>query len=90
MASEIRRTEGLSARTWVAIVLTVAGALNWGFVGLFRFNLLAAIFGEASTVTRIVYVLVAIAGIHLLLAAGTRLRSVRPERVSGPGTRLLT
>ena len=59
----------LSPLTWVAIVLVVIGALNWGLVGLFRFNLVAAIFGELSAISRIIYVLVAVAGIYLIVDA---------------------
>ena len=51
----------LSPPTWIAIALVVIGALNWGLVGLFSFNLVAAIFGEQSVISRIVYVVVAIA-----------------------------
>ncbi len=47
----------------VALVLTIVGALNWGLVGLFDFNLVAALFGDENVVTRIIYVLVGIAGI---------------------------
>lgn len=48
------------------IVLAVVGALNWGLVGLFKFDLVAAVtgskFGEVNAASRIVYVLVLIAG----------------------------
>jgi uncharacterized membrane protein YuzA (DUF378 family) len=57
---------------WVAIILVVIGALNWGLVGLFEFNLVAAIFGHLSALSRIIYVLVAVAGIYLLVTAGAR------------------
>ena len=47
-----------------ALILMVIGALNWGLVGLFQFDLVAALFGgAASVVSRIVYILVALAGI---------------------------
>ncbi len=59
----------------VAIVLAVVGALNWGLVGLFKWDLVAFIggklkFGEVNAFTRIVYVLVAIAGLISLTAIG--------------------
>ena len=66
------RRSGLSGLTWFAIALVVIGALNWGLVGLFGFNLVAAIFGELSVISRIVYILVALAGVYLIFAA-TRL-----------------
>lgn len=51
---------------WVAIVLTIIGALNWGLVGVFRFNLVTFLFGANSLLTRIVLTLVGIAGIYLI------------------------
>lgn len=63
----------LSAINWIAIALVVVGALNWALVGLFEFDLVAAIFGQMSTVSRIVYTLVGLAGVYLIVAA-TRFR----------------
>ena len=45
------------------LILTIVGALNWGLVGLFDFNLVSTLFGAENVITRIVYVLVGIAGI---------------------------
>ena len=58
-----------------AIILAVVGALNWGLVGLFKFDLVAFVaggmkFGEANPFSRIIYILVAIAGIVSLTALG--------------------
>ena len=48
----------------IALILTVIGALNWGSIGLFQFDLVAWICGGASTIiARIIYVLVALAGV---------------------------
>lgn len=57
----------------IAIVLAVVGAVNWGLVGLFKFDLVALIagglkFGEVNLFSRIIYILVAIAGIVGLTA----------------------
>jgi len=46
----------------IAAVLVVVGAANWGLVGLLQFDLVAALFGDASVVSRIVYCLVGLAG----------------------------
>lgn len=46
-----------------ALVLTIIGALNWGLVGIFDFNLVTAIFGVDSIITRIIYIIIAIAGL---------------------------
>lgn len=47
----------------IALVLIIIGALNWGLIGLFEFDLVAAIFGEMSVLSRIVYSLVGVAGL---------------------------
>jgi uncharacterized membrane protein YuzA (DUF378 family) len=60
------RTAGI-----VALVLAVIGALNWLVIGLFGFNVISAIFGNMSTLSRIIYVLVGLAGLYLIAAART-------------------
>lgn len=48
-----------------ALILVIIGALNWLLVGLFRFDLVAAIFGgQTSLISRVVYTLVGLAGIY--------------------------
>lgn len=47
----------------IALTLVIIGALNWLLVGLFNYNLVDAIFGTMSIVSRIIYILVGIAGI---------------------------
>lgn len=42
----------------LTLVLLIVGGLNWGLVGLFGFDLVAALFGEMSMLSRIVYTLV--------------------------------
>ena len=48
----------------IALVLVIIGALNWGLIGLFNFDLVAALFGPASLLSRIVYSLVGLAGLY--------------------------
>ena len=45
------------------LVLTIVGAINWGFVGLLDFNLVASLFGEETVLTKLVYSLVGITGL---------------------------
>jgi uncharacterized membrane protein YuzA (DUF378 family) len=47
----------------IAAALVVIGALNWGLVGIANFDLVAALFGDASPLSRIVYSLVGFAGL---------------------------
>lgn len=50
----------------IALILVIIGAINWGLIGLFGFNLVDAIFGVASAFSRIIYTLVGISGIWCL------------------------
>ena len=48
----------------IALILAIIGGINWGLVGLFRFDLVAYIFGgQTATVSRVIYTLVALAAI---------------------------
>ncbi len=47
----------------IALVLIIIGAINWGLIGFFKFDLVAAIFGEMSALSRIIYSLVGISGL---------------------------
>lgn len=51
----------------IALVFTIIGGLNWGLVGIFDYNLVEAIFGVGSVVTRIVYIVVAVSAIINIL-----------------------
>ena len=45
------------------LVLTIIGAINWGFVGLLDFNLVSSLFGEETVLTKLVYSLVGVTGL---------------------------
>lgn len=47
----------------ICLVITIIGAINWGLIGLFDFNLVATIFGSGSMFSRIIYSLVGITGL---------------------------
>ena len=51
----------------LAAILVVVGAANWGLVGLFQFDLVASLLGDASMLSRIVYGLVGIAGLFQVM-----------------------
>ena len=56
-----------------ALTVTIIGALNWGLIGFFDFNLVEALFTEASAITRIVYALVGLCGMINLALLFTHL-----------------
>lgn len=48
----------------ISLILIIIGAINWGLLGFFHFDLVAAIFGNMSTFTRIIYSIIGIAGLY--------------------------
>jgi len=48
------------------LILIIIGALNWGLIGLFNFNLVSWIFGGMSLVSRLIYILVGLSGIYAI------------------------
>lgn len=60
----------LNVIDWVALTLVIIGAIYWGLIGFFNFDLLATIFGEMSIISRIVYGLVGLSGIYLIFIVG--------------------
>lgn len=47
----------------ICLVIAAIGCINWGLLGIFNFNLVEFLFGNATIITRIVYIIVAVAGI---------------------------
>jgi len=60
----------LNSLQWIALILLIVGGLNWGLVGLFDFDLVAAIFGMMSALSRVVYILVGLSAIYTLGTLG--------------------
>ena len=59
------------------LALVIVGALNWGLIGFFRYDLVAALFGgQLSSLSRIVYALVGLAGVWALTLV---FRRIHPE-----------
>ncbi len=56
---------------WIALTLVIIGAINWGLIGFFQFDLVATIFGGSGFwLTRVIYALVGIAGLYTLSLYG--------------------
>ena len=47
----------------IALILVIIGAINWGLIGFFNFNLVVTLFGAMSIISRIIYALVGLAGL---------------------------
>jgi len=55
----------LNVLDWIALILLVVGGLNWGLVGLLDFDLVAAIFGNMSLLSRIIYSVVGLCAVYV-------------------------
>lgn len=47
----------------IALILVIIGAINWGLIGIFGFNLVETLFGTATVISKIIYILVGISGL---------------------------
>ena len=54
----------------IALLLVIVGAVNWGLVGAFEFNLVSFLFGPGTLFSRIIYILVGISGLIALTFFG--------------------
>ncbi|HEX8860821.1 MAG TPA: DUF378 domain-containing protein [Actinomycetes bacterium] len=75
----------------VAAVLTIVGGLNWGLVGLFKFDLVAAVFGgmrfgEVNVGSRVVYTLVGLSALYLASQLRTLVGRSEPAPVKPVST----
>ncbi|MEI3182798.1 MAG: DUF378 domain-containing protein [Lachnospiraceae bacterium] len=50
-----------------ALTISIIGAINWGLIGFFNFNLVSFLFGSMTWLSRIIYAIVGICGIYLLV-----------------------
>ena len=55
----------------ITLALVIIGAINWGLIGIFNFNLVDTIFGTMSIISRIIYILVGISGLWCIKALFT-------------------
>ena len=53
---------------WIALILVIIGAFNWGSIGFFGVNLVEKFFGKDTSVSRLIYSIVGVAGLYILLA----------------------
>lgn len=73
----------MKAVNLITLLLVIVGAVNWGLVGAFDFNLVSALFGEGSAVSRGVYILVGLSGLWQLAPFARALRIDEPRAEAG-------
>ncbi|HUH60059.1 MAG TPA: DUF378 domain-containing protein [Candidimonas sp.] len=56
----------LSVLDWIALVVTIVGGVNWGLVGVAGFDLIAALFGVQTPITRIFYIVVGLMALYAI------------------------
>ena len=72
----------MKSLTVITLLLVIVGGLNWGLVGLFGFDLVAALFGNGSLLARLVYVLVGASAIWQIVPFTTALTT--PSALGSP------
>jgi uncharacterized membrane protein YuzA (DUF378 family) len=77
----------MKAINLVTLLLVIIGGLNWGLVGLFSFDLVAAIFGSGSLLARVVYVLVGISAAWQILPLTKAISTDQPTALQGASVR---
>lgn len=55
---------------YTALTIVIIGAINWGLIGILKFDLVAFLFGNLSWISRIIYTIVGICGLYLISAYG--------------------
>ncbi|MDG5815188.1 DUF378 domain-containing protein [Chitinispirillales bacterium ANBcel5] len=78
----MRQLNGLD---WTALVILIIGGINWGLVGFFTFDLVAAIFGPLTVVSRIIYALVGLSAIYVAVISPALSRRVETRRHKAAG-----
>jgi uncharacterized protein len=64
----------LNAFDWLALIVTVVGALNWGLIALFNVNVVTALFGRFAGVPRFAYILIGLSAVYVTAIAGRLVR----------------
>ena len=77
----------MKALNGLTLVLLIVGGLNWGLVGLFDFDLVAAMFGAGSLLSRTVYVLVAASAVWQLVPLSASFSSHEGTALRGSSAR---
>lgn len=55
---------------YTCLTISIIGAINWGLIGIFRFDLVAFLLGDMSWFSRIIYILVGLSGLYLISTYG--------------------
>ncbi|CAM2943514.1 DUF378 domain-containing protein [Hathewaya histolytica] len=63
----------------IALTLVIIGAINWGLIGFFRFDLVATLFGTMTAFTRVIYSLVGLAGLYAISFYGRDREAVEEQ-----------
>jgi uncharacterized protein len=71
----------------VTLLLVIVGGVNWGLVGLFGFDLVAALFGDASILSRLVYILVGASALWQMIPFATALNGPNSSALGGSVSR---
>lgn len=61
--------KNLTGLDWTAMALLIAGGINWGLIGFFNFDLIAALFGPLTGISRFIYAIVGLSALYMAFDA---------------------
>lgn len=64
--------KNFSVLDWIAFILLIISGLNWGLVGFFNFDLVKAIFGDMTFLSRAIYSLVGLSALYLAITSSLK------------------
>ena len=72
-SNSLKKGENMKILNWITLLLVIIGGLNWGLIGLFEFNLVAALFG-LSVIAKLIYILVGLSAVWTIIRIPKLLR----------------
>lgn len=67
---------------WLTLILLIIGGINWGLIGFFNTNLVGSLFGDMSTVSRVIYATVGLSALYMLFATNKLMRGHEPRETT--------
>jgi uncharacterized membrane protein YuzA (DUF378 family) len=58
---------------WITLAILIIGGLSWGLIGVFGFDVVSALFGNMTTLTRVIYSIVGLSGLYVMYLVSAKL-----------------
>jgi uncharacterized membrane protein YuzA (DUF378 family) len=58
---------------WITLAILIIGGISWGLIGVFGFDVVSALFGNMTTLTRVIYSIVGLSGLYVMYLVSAKL-----------------